>query len=156
MSKSRNAERSGSNDFGGTRVKCSGSCSAEAFRYWQTIITFHEQSRAIYSFLCAAFRDYSIFTVAQEGSFATVICRIYNLQNPNPRKHNNYRRFFFNKEFMSSIYSTIFTTYKANYRYFLSSTSFNYVISISCIFLIDFSSAYRTFFQMNYTNPALI
>lgn len=50
MSKSRNAERSNGNDFGGTRVKCSGSCSTKAFRYWQTIITFHEQSRAIYSF----------------------------------------------------------------------------------------------------------
>lgn len=59
MSKSRNVELSDSNDFGGTRVKCSGSCSTEAFRYWQTIITFHEQSRAIYSFR-AAFRDYSI------------------------------------------------------------------------------------------------
>ena len=65
MSKSRNAECSNGNDFGSTRVKCSGSCSTKAFRYWQTIITFHEQSRAIYSFLHYVLRLFD-FSIARE------------------------------------------------------------------------------------------
>lgn len=71
MSKSRNTRYADGNDFGGIHVKCSGSCWTEAFRYWQTVITFHEQSHAIYihSRYILRLLDY---TVAREGSFTFV------------------------------------------------------------------------------------